>query len=113
MTQPANRDEDLRGADPYATWDAAYVLGSLSGSERREFEAHLATCPRCSAAVAELSGIPALLAQLTPAEVEALDDPAAEEPPMRPEVLDTLMQKVQWRRRRTRRLSVITLAAGL
>jgi hypothetical protein len=112
MTQPANRDEDLRGADPYATWDAAYVLGSLSGSERREFEAHLATCPRCSAAVAELSGIPALLAQLTPAEVEALDDPAAEEPPMRPEVLDTLMQKVQWRRRRTRRLSVITLAAA-
>ena len=64
MTQPANRDDDLRGDDPYATWDAAYVLGSLSGNERREFEAHLATCPRCRAAVAELSGIPALLAQL-------------------------------------------------
>jgi hypothetical protein len=112
MTQPANRDDDLRGDDPYATWDAAYVLGSLSGNERREFEAHLATCPRCSAAVAELSGIPALLAQLTPAEVEALDDPAAEAPPMRPEVLDTLLQKVAWRRRRTRRLSVVTLATA-
>jgi hypothetical protein len=112
MTQHANRDDDLRDDDPYATWDAAYVLGSLSRNERHEFEAHLATCPRCSAAVAELSGIPALLAQLTPAEVEALDDPAAEAPPMRPEVLDTLLQKVAWRRRRTRRLSVITLAAA-
>ena len=111
MTQPANRDDDLYG-DSYALWDAAYVLGSLSGSERREFEAHLATCPRCGAAVAELSGIPALLAQLTADEVEALDDPATEAPPLRPEVLDSLLQKVQWRRRRTRRLSVITLAAA-
>jgi hypothetical protein len=112
MTQHANRDDDVRGDDTYATWDAAYVLGSLSGNERREFEAHLATCPRCSAAVAELSGIPALLAQLTAEEVEALDDPATEAPPMRPEVLDTLLQKVEWRRRRTRRLSVITLATA-
>jgi len=112
MTQPAKRDDDLRGDDPYATWDAAYVLGSLSGNERREFERHLATCPQCNAAVAELSGIPALLAQLTAEEVEALDDPATEVPPMRPEVLDTLMQKVEWRRRRTRRFSVITLAAA-
>jgi len=112
MTQSANREDDVRDDDPYATWDAAYVLGSLSGNERREFEAHLATCPRCSAAVAELSGIPALLAQLTTEEVEALDDPATEAPPMRPEVLDTLLQKVEWRRRRTRRLSVITLAAA-
>jgi len=112
MTRSANREDDLRGEDPYATWDAAYVLGSLSGSERREFEAHLATCPRCSAAVAEISGIPALLAQLTAEEVEALDDPATEVPPMRPEVLDTLVQKVEWRRRRMRRRSVITLAAA-
>ena len=112
MTQPAKRDDDLRGDDPYATWDAAYVLGSLSGNERREFERHLATCPQCNAAVAELSGIPALLAQLTAEEVEALDDPATEVPPMRPEVLDTLVQKVEWRRRRTRRFSVITLAAA-
>jgi Putative zinc-finger len=112
MTQSANREDDLRGEDPYAMWDAAYVFGSLSGSERREFEAHLATCPRCSAAVAEISGIPALLAQLTAEEVEALDDPATEVPPMRPEVLDTLVQKVEWRRRRMRRRSVITLAAA-
>jgi putative zinc finger protein len=112
MTQNANRDDELREDDPYILWDAAYVLGSLSGSERREFEAHMATCPSCRAAVSELSGIPALLAQLDAKEVEALDDPSAQEPPMRPEVLDTLMQKVEWRRRRTRRRSFITLAAA-
>ena len=43
MTQPVKRDDDSHGDDPYAMWDAAYVLGSLSGAERREFEAHLAT----------------------------------------------------------------------
>jgi Putative zinc-finger len=112
MTQSANRDDDLRDDDPYAMWDAAYVLGSLSGDERREFEEHLATCPRCRAAVAELSGIPPLLAHLDAVEVEALDDPAAEAPPLRPELRDTLLQKVEWRRRRTRRRSLITLAAA-
>ncbi|HKV19014.1 MAG TPA: zf-HC2 domain-containing protein, partial [Mycobacterium sp.] len=108
MTQSNTRDDD----DPYAMWDAAYVLGSLSGAQRREFEAHLATCPRCSAAVAELSGIPALLAQLTPEEVEALDDPATEAPPPGSEMLDTLLAEVERRRRRSRRISVITLAAA-
>lgn len=112
MTKPANRDDEPRGDDPYAMWDAAYVLGSLSGTDRREFEAHMASCPRCSAAVAELSGIPALLSQLTAEEVEALDEPAADVPPMRPEVLDTLISKVEWRRKRTRRISYITLAAA-
>ena len=112
MTQSAKRDDDLRDDDPYAMWDAAYVLGSLSGNDRREFEAHLATCPRCREAVAELSGIPALLAQIDAEEVEAIDNPPADEPPLRPEVLDSLLQKVEWRRRRTRRLSAITLAAA-
>jgi hypothetical protein len=111
MTQSANRDDDVRGDDPYATWDAAYVLGSLSAAERREFESHLAACARCSAAVAELSGIPALLARLDVKEVEALDHPSGE-PPLRPEVLDSLVDKVAWRRRRARRLNVITLAAA-
>jgi hypothetical protein len=112
MTQSANRDNDLRDDDPYLMWDAAYVLGSLSGTERREFEEHLNTCPRCREAVAELSGMPALLAQLSADEVEALDEPAAEPPPLRGEVLDSLLQKVEWRRRRTRRFSTIALAAA-
>src|SRR5260370_34418608 len=87
------------------TWDAAYVLGSLTSNERREYEAHLATCKRCRAAVAELSGIPALLAMLDLAGVRALDEGTPETPPLRPEVLDSGLDKVRCRRRRTRGLT--------
>jgi hypothetical protein len=48
----------------YADWDAAYVLGSLSPAERRQFETHLEGCERCQSSVAELSGLPGLLARL-------------------------------------------------
>lgn len=59
--------------DSYADWDAAYVLGALSGTERAEYEDHLAGCARCRAAVAELAGMPGLLGQLTPAEAMAVE----------------------------------------
>src|SRR5262245_29684543 len=54
-------DSELPAGDnhEYAMWDAAYVLGSLSPADRREFEAHLSGCPFCGQAVAELSGMPA------------------------------------------------------
>ena len=77
--------------DRYATWDAAYVLGSLSADERREYEAHLETCPRCRAAVAELGGIPPLLAKLDSADVASLDDGGSLMPQLRPQVLDSLL----------------------
>jgi anti-sigma factor RsiW len=103
----------------YGMWDAAYVLGSLSSDERREYEAHLATCPACRDAVSELSGMPALLGRLDADEVAAIDDGAAIDsigdgataaavsPP--PEMLPTLLAKVSWRRRRTR---LLTWSAG-
>jgi hypothetical protein len=112
MTQPVNGAKDLRDDDPYAMWDAAYVFGSLSESERHDFEAHLATCAHCREAVAELSGMPALLALIDADDVKALDDAEAAPPPLRPEVLDSLVQKVEWRRRRGRRLRAMTLAAA-
>lgn len=59
--------------DRYSTWDAAYVLGSLSSEERREYEAHLTTCPQCRAGVAELSGMPALLSLIDLDDVRAID----------------------------------------
>jgi len=59
--------------DDYADWDAAYVLGALPVAERREYETHLAGCAACRAAVAELAGMPGLLAQLPPGEVLAMD----------------------------------------
>ena len=69
-------------SDRFATWDAAYVLGALSPAERREYEEHLAGCPSCQNAVAEIAGLPGLLAQVPPedaallaaAPVEVLDD---------------------------------------
>jgi hypothetical protein len=111
---------DFRGLeslhdDRYATWDAAYVLGSLSSAERREYEAHLENCDRCRAAVADISGMPALLAMLDADEVRALDDEQPEPPPLRPEVLESVLDRVRWRRRRSRWLmsAAVGLAAAL
>src|SRR5246127_3795701 len=75
---PAPRGQD---GHKYAQWDAAYVLGSLSELDRREFEAHLEECWACRDAVAELSGMPALLSLLDRDEVIDEDDPIAVRPP--------------------------------
>ncbi|GBE66880.1 anti-sigma-L factor RslA [Mycobacterium sp. MFM001] len=91
-------------------WDAAYVLGSLSDADRHEFEAHLRDCASCRGAVAELSGMPALLSRLDDnvvAEIEAADDTGDAAVP--PEMLPSLLAKVAWRRRRSR---VITWTAS-
>ena len=98
-------DGRLRDADPFAVWDAAYVLGSLSNDERRDYEAHLSSCARCREAVDELSGMPALLAMLDPQEVAALDEGVPDLPPIPPELLNSLLAKVSWRRRHRRALS--------
>ncbi|HUO40373.1 MAG TPA: zf-HC2 domain-containing protein [Mycobacterium sp.] len=101
------------GDDEYALWDAAYVMGSLTATERREYEAHLSTCLPCREAVAELSGMPALLSQLSSDDVAAMDDnvdAAAVTPPLRPQLLTSLLSKVSRRRRRSR-LVTWTLAA--
>ena len=60
MTMP------MQPSDSYAEWDAAYVLGALEPGERRDFEAHLATCERCRASVAELASMPGLLTRAKP-----------------------------------------------
>lgn len=96
-------------AHEYATWDAAYVLGSLSADERREFEAHLQECAGCREGVAELSGMPALLSQLSPDEVAALDSPSTAPAP---ELLESLLETVRWRRRRTRITTWVVSAAA-
>src|ERR1700689_1324758 len=93
---------DLFGHDEYAIWDAAYVLGSLSSVERREFEAHMADCPLCRSAVGELIGIPVLLSQLDRDELAAIENRSRVEPLLPAEVLPSLLAKVSWRRRRSR-----------
>jgi anti-sigma factor RsiW len=100
---------DLSGHDEYAMWDAAYVLGSLSSVERREFEAHMADCPLCRIAVGELIGMPALLSQLARDELAAIDDGSRVETLLPAELLPFLLAKVSWRRRRSR---IATWTAG-
>jgi anti-sigma factor RsiW len=106
-------DSELPAEDSheYATWDAAYVLGSLSPADRREFEAHLSGCPQCTQAVAELSGMPALLSKLDSQTVAAINDHTAE-PPTAPNLLPSLMFTVRRRRRRTRLMTWSSAAAA-
>jgi anti-sigma factor RsiW len=102
------RDNEVSGltiedSHRYAMWDAAYVLGSLSAVDRREFEAHMANCPACREAVGELSGVPALLSQLDRDEVAAIaESSSSSATPVSPELLPSLLATVRWRRRRTR-----------
>ncbi|HXR45411.1 MAG TPA: zf-HC2 domain-containing protein, partial [Pseudolysinimonas sp.] len=103
---------DPTGHSRYAEWDGAYVLGALAPADRRTFEAHLETCPRCRAAVAELSGLPGLLGRLDEERAFALlDDEAADMPPTPPADLVARIERAQ-RRRRTRRLRVIVGVAA-
>jgi Putative zinc-finger len=111
---PGPDGAETRTGDRYLTWDAAYVLGALSSAERREYETHMQDCPQCRTAVAELCGIPPLLAMLDVDEVAGLGAPSSE-PPLPPEVLDSILDKVRWRRRRSRMLTsaVVGLAAAV
>ena len=68
----------MSGVHRYVDWDAAYVLGSLSAADRQEYEEHLAQCPSCRQAVAELAGMPGLLAQVPAGEALALGFPDEE-----------------------------------
>lgn len=100
--------------DRYRTWDAAYVLGALSGDERREYEDHLAGCARCRSEVGELSGMPGVLSMLDLDDVIALDHEQPD-PPLRPEVLTSVLQRVSTRRGRARWMTTagVGLAAAL
>ncbi|RRO20358.1 anti-sigma factor [Saccharopolyspora rhizosphaerae] len=96
-----------RQPDPYAHFDAAYVLGALSREDRTAYEQHLTDCDSCAAAVAQLAGLPGLLAHADPAQLDADPDPHDQIPQLVAEV----------RRRRRRHLAgavaacVVALAA--
>lgn len=106
--------------DPFADWDAAYVLGALSVSDRRAYEEHLEVCDRCAHSVAELAALPGLLGTLPAAEgLAMLSDPAAgvvesapgRSPSQNPDLLTGLASKVRrYRRRRTWAIGVAAVA---
>jgi hypothetical protein len=83
--------------DEFATYDAAYVLGALSPADRRAFEEHLAECPSCAESVAELAGMPGLLAKVPISEISDLPDE-----PMPATLLPRLVTKSTQARRRSR-----------
>ncbi|MGV9822482.1 anti-sigma factor family protein [Nocardia xishanensis] len=96
--------------DDYTTWDAPYVLGSLTGGERREYEEHLTRCPDCRNAVAELAAMPGMLA-LVPAEtalgmIGMPDGAVLEASPPVPDLLPKLAAAERRRRRRGRWVAV-------
>jgi hypothetical protein len=91
----------MTSEDIYTEWDAAYVLGSLSATERREYERHLAECDACSAAVAELAGMPGLLAKVPVTEaIDLLDTAPAI--PLPPTLLPRMVRSARRRQRRMR-----------
>jgi hypothetical protein len=98
--------------DPYREWDAAYLLGSLSPTERREYEEHLKTCPHCSAELSSLVGLTGILAVVPPERATALltEDPAAIEPAP-PNLLPRLVDATR-RVRRRKRIGVAALASA-
>jgi hypothetical protein len=98
--------------DQFATYDAAYVLGALSPSDRRAYEEHLSECASCAEAVAELAGMPGLLARVPISEVMADEPPE----PVPPSLLPRMANTIARRRRRTRWItggSALAAAAAL
>lgn len=102
--------------DPYLEWNAAYVLGSLPPSERREYEQHVAECQTCARAVASLAGMAGILATVPSDSAFALlDDTAASPGPAeKPSLLPKLLRAAQRQRRRARvRVAVLVTAVAV
>ncbi len=80
--------------------DGAYVLGALSPAERAAYEGHLANCPACREAVAEIAVLPGLLGRLDLADLEKFGTVT---PPPERQRLPELIGAAQLERRRERR----------
>jgi len=92
-----------------------YVLGAIDPAERTLVDNHLATCRDCRDELAGLAGLPALLARVNPDEVSRIraDDTVRTATEDRPpgELLGTVLDLAEARRRRTRWRFLATAAA--
>lgn len=100
----------------YADWDAAYVLGALSSTERREYEQHLVDCVSCQRALSEVTAMPGLLSKVDRgyAEKMELEDPPVLAKPATSCPVQALWPKLQarWRRQSAvRRLAYVGAVA--
>lgn len=97
---------------PHAFDDAAYVLGSLSPDERRDYVNHLPHCAECRANVREFAGLPGLLARVETDGNGRIGDELNEPPP--PTLLPRLLAAAQAERfRARRRVAILAVAACL
>ncbi|MFC4148908.1 anti-sigma factor family protein [Micromonospora mangrovi] len=97
----------------FAHDDGAYVLGALAPADRAAYERHLAGCPACREAVAEIAVLPGLLGRLDPAGLEQFL-PSASETSRMPALLDAARERRRRDRSRSRRrYAVTTLAAAV
>jgi hypothetical protein len=62
--------------DRFVHFDAAYLAGALSEQDRHDYEQHLRHCTRCMQAVADLAGIPDLIAKVPETEATIPREPA-------------------------------------
>ncbi|MER7556215.1 zf-HC2 domain-containing protein [Nocardioides sp. NPDC126508] len=109
-----NDDLDASAHETFADWDASYVLGALSPSDRRAYERHLTGCSLCRDAVAELAGMPGLLGALSREEAEELlEDTAAEvAAPLLADLADAVRRSRLRRRGLAVAAAVVLLAGG-
>ena len=96
----------FESSDPFLEDDAAYVMGALSPDEQRAFEEHLASCDRCAASVAELSGMTGLLDRVP---LDRVLQPGSDREPL-PDLL--LGRVVTAARKERRRRSLRLVASG-
>ncbi|TWP36195.1 anti-sigma factor family protein [Leekyejoonella antrihumi] len=95
--------------DPFATYDAAYVMGALSDADQTAFEEHLGRCPDCRNAVQQLMPMRGLLQK-----VPGLPDNEAQQlPPMPQTVLPAMLRSVRRRHLRRRWLAGLAAAAAV
>ena len=93
----SERDEQC----DFAFDDGAYVLGALAPAERAAYERHLAGCPSCREAVAEIAALPGLLGRLDRDGLEQLTAPS----PTAESRLPALLTAARSARRRDRRVT--------
>lgn len=101
--------------DEFRDWDAAYLLGALSATDRRAYELHLRACPGCRDGLAEFVPLPGLLAHLPHDEalslLEVPEERSVESAP--PALLERLAATAAAVRRRTRlRIAALVVAAA-
>ncbi|MGC4804823.1 anti-sigma factor family protein [Micromonospora sp. DT233] len=95
----------------FAYDDGAYVLGALAPAERAAYERHLAGCPSCRDAVAEVAVLPGLLGRLDPTKLEQFLEPPAESTRV-PALLADARERRRRERSATRRRYVLTTLAA-